>query len=248
MNTRREFVQGLAAAAGAPLLAAGAASAQQPPRRPAPTSARCSPSSRARPSRRTSRSPSCDESFTDRAAWKRQARGKLLELLHYAPPRATPGPRSSSGSTAATTSARRSSSTPPPTCGCPPTCWCPRRRDRPLPAVVALHDHGGFYLWGKEKLVETDDEHPVLTDFKQRYYAGTSIATALARQGYVVVVIDMFYWGERRMLLDDDPDDWRKRPKDITAGAGRRVQPAGAAERAAGRAGPSTRPGSPGRG
>ena len=32
------------------------------------------------------------------------------------------------------------------------------------------------------------------------------------RRGYVVVVIDMFYWGERRMLLDDDPADWRDRP------------------------------------
>src|SRR5207245_5761998 len=86
----------------------------------------------------------------------------------------------------------------------------------PLPALVALHDHGGFYLWGKEKLVEGDDEHPVVTDFKKRYYAGQSIATTLVRRGYVVIVIDMFYWGERRMLLDDDPADWRERPRSIT--------------------------------
>ena len=33
----------------------------------------------------------------------------------------------------------------------------------------------------------------------------------------MVVVIDMFYWGERRMLLDDDPADWRERPRSITA-------------------------------
>jgi cephalosporin-C deacetylase-like acetyl esterase len=26
----------------------------------------------------------------------------------------------------------------------------------------------------------------------------------------------MFYWGERRMLLDDDPPDWRDRPHDIS--------------------------------
>src|SRR5436309_1867922 len=30
--------------------------------------------------------------FTDLRAWKRQARGKLLELLHYAPPRCEPRP------------------------------------------------------------------------------------------------------------------------------------------------------------
>jgi dienelactone hydrolase len=32
-----------------------------------------------------------------------------------------------------------------------------------------------------------------------------------------VIVIDMFYWGERRMLLDDDARDWRERPPEITA-------------------------------
>jgi dienelactone hydrolase len=97
----------------------------------------------------------------------------------------------------------------------------PTKSRRPLPGLVALHDHGGFYLWGKEKLVETDDEPPALTDFKKRYYAGASIATALARQGYVVVVIDMFYWGERRMLLDGDPDDWRRRSSESEQLVGR---------------------------
>jgi len=92
----------------------------------------------------------------------------------------------------------------------------PKKRERPLPAVVALHDHGAFYLWGKEKLVETDDEHPALTDFKREAYAGNSIATALARRGYVVVATDMFYWGERRLVLDDDPADWRNRPRSMT--------------------------------
>jgi len=72
------------------------------------------------------------------------------------------------------------------------------------PAIVALHDHGGFYRWGKEKLVKTDDEHPALTAFKS-CYAGRSIADELAEQGYVVIVIDMFYWGERRMRLPEDP-------------------------------------------
>jgi dienelactone hydrolase len=76
--------------------------------------------------------------------------------------------------------------------------------DKKAPAIVALHDHGGFYRWGKEKLVKTDDEHPALTTFKS-CYAGRSIADDLAEQGYVVIVIDMFYWGERRMRLSDDP-------------------------------------------
>jgi dienelactone hydrolase len=87
---------------------------------------------------------------------------------------------------------------------------------RPLPAVVALHDHGGFYLWGKEKLVDTEDEHAALGDFRKRLYAGKSIGVELVRQGYVVIAIDMFYWGERRMLLDDDAEDWRSRSRSLT--------------------------------
>ena len=93
----------------------------------------------------------------------------------------------------------------------------PKGLTGPAPAVVALHDHGGMYFWGKEKLVEVPDPHPVLAEFKKTAYAGKSIATELARRGYVVIVIDMFYWGERRMLLDDDPADWRERPREMPA-------------------------------
>src|SRR6185503_9708818 len=92
----------------------------------------------------------------------------------------------------------------------------PKQAKLPAPAIVALHDHGGFYFWGKEKIVETEGEHAVLTDFKKTSYGGKSIASELVRQGYIVVIIDMFYWGERRMLLDDDPADWRDRPPSIT--------------------------------
>jgi dienelactone hydrolase len=74
-----------------------------------------------------------------------------------------------------------------------------------------------MYLWGKEKIVEVADEHKVLSDFKRHSYAGKSIASELARRGYVVIAIDMFYWGERRMLLDLDPADWRERPKEMPA-------------------------------
>ncbi|PYQ18911.1 MAG: hypothetical protein DMF81_23520 [Acidobacteria bacterium] len=92
----------------------------------------------------------------------------------------------------------------------------PKKTPLPAPGIVALHDHGGFYFWGKEKLLELEGEHPVLTDFKRQYYAGRSIAAELARAGYVVVVIDMFYWGDRRMLLADDAPDWRERPRSVT--------------------------------
>ena len=55
----------------------------------------------------------------------------------------------------------------------------------------------------------------MLSEFKQRLYDGRSIATELVRRGYVVITIDMFYWGER-MLLDEDPPSYRE-PQRMTA-------------------------------
>ena len=63
-------------------------------------------------------------------------------------------------------------------------------------------------MWGKDELVDTDDEHPALTEYKQQLYQGRSVASDLVRRGYVVIIIDAFYWGERRMLLDQDPPSY----------------------------------------
>ncbi len=155
--------------------------------------------------------------FKSLAGWKRKARGKLLELLHYSPARCEPRAEILERIDAGDYVRERVRFNTTPDIRVPAFVLVPKKAKLPAPGIVALHDHGGFYFWGKEKIVETDGEHPVLTDFKKSYYAGRNIASELARQGYVVVVIDMFYWGERRMLLDDDPADWRDRPRDITA-------------------------------
>ncbi len=217
MTTRREFVQGLAASAGAPLLA-GAAAAAQPPAAPGTGSDVGSlfPFIQAQAVKRDYPLSFLQKSFTNLAAWKQQARGKLLELLHYSPAVCDPRPEVIERLDRGDHVCERVLFNTTPDLRVPAYILVPRKAERPLPTIVALHDHGGFYLWGKEKLVETDGEHPVLTAFKKRYYAGTSTATALVQQGYVVAVIDMFYWGDRRMLLDGDADDWRMRPKAIT--------------------------------
>jgi dienelactone hydrolase len=216
VNTRRQFLQGLAATLGSPLLAGPA-----PGQSPLPASSSGSDVGSLFPFIQVQAQKEfplsfLQKSFSDRAAWKHQARGKLLELLHYAPPPCDPRPEVIERTDRGDHLRERVYFNTTPDLRVPAYVLLPKKADKPLPGLVALHDHGGFYLWGKEKLVETDDEHPVLTDFKQRYYAGKSIATELARQGYVVVVIDMFYWGERRLLLDGDPEDWRRRPKDLT--------------------------------
>ena len=79
------------------------------------------------------------------------------------------------------------------------------------PGLVALHDHGGWFFHGKEKLVRRDDEHPALTQFREQYYGGRTYADELARRGFVVIVPDAFYWGERRLQYDQPPPDLQKR-------------------------------------
>ncbi len=79
------------------------------------------------------------------------------------------------------------------------------------PAVVALHDHGGWFFHGKEKLVRMDGEHASLTGFRERYYGSRTYADELVRRGFVVIVPDAFYWGERRLQYNQPPEELRKR-------------------------------------
>src|SRR5262249_19417237 len=48
------------------------------------------------------------------------------------------------------------------------------------------------------------NNHPAMTTYHERNYDGRPTATALVRRGYVVITIDAFMFGERRLLLDAD--------------------------------------------
>jgi dienelactone hydrolase len=155
--------------------------------------------------------------FTTLSAWTPLARAKVLDLLHYTPPPCPPAAETVERVDCGDYVREKVWFNTTPDVRVPAYVLVPKNAPKPAPAIVALHDHGGFYLWGKEKLVAIDGEHAVFTEFRARYYGGRSIAIDLVRRGYVVVVTDMFYWGERRMLLDDDPADWRERPSAMTA-------------------------------
>ncbi|MBI4873763.1 MAG: acetylxylan esterase [Acidobacteria bacterium] len=80
----------------------------------------------------------------------------------------------------------------------------PKRRPRRAPAIVDLHSHGGMFLFGKEKVIDFGRNHPVMTGYHKVNYGGRPTATELVRRGYVVITIDAFPFGERRLVMDDD--------------------------------------------
>ena len=75
-----------------------------------------------------------------------------------------------------------------------------------LPAIMALHDHGGNKFFGRQKITRTSDErHPLMVAHQDRYYSGLAWANEMAKRGYVVLVHDAFPFASRRMLLADMP-------------------------------------------
>jgi len=149
--------------------------------------------------------------FTDHGQWRKEARAKMLELLHYAPKQCSFDPETVTREDFGEYMQEKIYFNTTPDIRVPAYVLIPKNLKGKAPAIVALHDHGGNYMWGKEKIVETHGEHSALKEWRKAY-GQRAIAGELAKQGYVVIVIDMFYWGERRLLLKDDAADWRERP------------------------------------
>lgn len=80
----------------------------------------------------------------------------------------------------------------------------PKNRKGKLPAIVDLHSHGGMFIYGKEKVIDFGVNHPSLVEYHKANYEGRPTATQLVRRGYVVITIDAFPFGERRVMLDED--------------------------------------------
>lgn len=83
----------------------------------------------------------------------------------------------------------------------------PTGASEPLPGIIALHDHGHYKFFGKEKIADGPEGRlGVLEAFRRTYYGGRGYANLLAREGFVVLVHDTFLWGSRRFPLEVMPD------------------------------------------
>ena len=95
------------------------------------------------------------------------------------------------------------------------------------PAVLMLHDHGARFDIGKEKLVkpmetilEMGAEDHIMKSSRQwvdKNFDGVYLADSLASLGYVVMVADALYWGERS---SEDAHRW----SELTYGSTRKDQ------------------------
>jgi dienelactone hydrolase len=86
----------------------------------------------------------------------------------------------------------------------------------PLPGIVALHDHGGFKFYGKEKIADGPADPPqVLVDYRSNGYGGRAFANALAKEGFVVLIPDTFLWGSRKFPLEVMPQELRNQTQAI---------------------------------
>ncbi len=78
----------------------------------------------------------------------------------------------------------------------------------PLPAILALHDHGGNKYFGLRKITRVDgDPHPLMVRHQEQYYGGVAWANEIAKRGYVVLVHDAFTFGSRRVHPSDVPSN-----------------------------------------
>jgi dienelactone hydrolase len=75
-----------------------------------------------------------------------------------------------------------------------------------LPAVLALHDHGGNKFLGWRKIARVEAEQPaVVAAHHENYYEGAAWANELAKRGFAVLVPDTFLFGSRRVRVADVP-------------------------------------------
>ena len=100
----------------------------------------------------------------------------------------------------------------------------PENAQGPLPGVLALHGHDGFQYFGKEKIANGfDGPEPSLANLRASMYEGRAFANALAKEGFVVLVHDVFLWGSRRVPVEEMPtltQQVANRSQEVVAQAG----------------------------
>lgn len=138
------------------------------------------------------------------AVFRENARAKIKEVLSYEPPVVAFDPEVVERVDCGDFCRERVMISTTPWFRIPAIVLIPKGLKKAAPAIVDLHSHGGLFLFGKEKVVDFGTNHPAMIKYHQQNYDGRPTATALVQRGYVVITIDAFMFGERRVQLDED--------------------------------------------
>jgi dienelactone hydrolase len=82
----------------------------------------------------------------------------------------------------------------------------PSRRREKLPGILAIHCHGGCYVLGHEKILSHPNDPEPAVRYRAKAY-GRAYTEVLVRRGFVVLVVDGFYFGSRRLAVEKLPPD-----------------------------------------
>lgn len=149
--------------------------------------------------------------FPDPQSWKEGAQKRLKEHLHFVSSKVPLDPETTAVEDRGGYWIEKVYFSSTEHIRVPAFVLVPKSLQGAAPGIVALHCHGGFYYYGKEKLIALEEEPLPLQRYKQELYGGRSLATELVHRGYVVVVTDAFYFGERRLREDTLPQEYRDR-------------------------------------
>jgi dienelactone hydrolase len=144
--------------------------------------------------------------FKSLAEFHEQGRAKVFECFGYRPPPVAPKAEIIARDDCGDFIREKLLFSTSPELRVPAYLHIPKAAKKPAPAIVDLHSHGGMFLFGKEKVIDFGEgkNHAVMTGYHERNYGGRPTTTELVRRGYVVITIDAFMFGERRLIMDDD--------------------------------------------
>ncbi|MBT6148251.1 MAG: hypothetical protein HN712_06630 [Gemmatimonadetes bacterium] len=147
------------------------------------------------------------EEFRRLSAWKAKARGRLADLLappdYPSTPRVRVLQRYEYDGLAIEELEWRLPAGPPTSA----VFLKPAGARGRLPAILALHDHGGRKYFGTQKIVSLPGRrHPLIAVHQQEHYGDLGWANEIARRGYAVLVHDGFLFGSRRIQYEDVPE------------------------------------------
>lgn len=130
-------------------------------------------------------------------SWKKNVRNIVRENLNYEVPSHSLDARTISKSEYPDFFCERVQFDSAPWFQIPAYFLTPKTGKGPYPTVYLMHEWGGNILFGKERVIQFGNEHPVLVQHQNTYHGGRGLANELTKRGYAVLVADSFYFGER---------------------------------------------------